>query len=83
MHPNKKHIKILSQDMFKVNYPGYSTGNKLITIYIYVSPRFIPRIIEHIQGHFKHFDVVSYYYPIEKNSKFVSSGIHNLYKKDY
>ena len=82
-HPNKKNITIICQDMFKVDYTIYTKNDKSATVYIYVSPRYIPRIVEAVQKQFKHFDLVSYYYPIEKQSAPESSGIHDVYRKMY
>lgn len=83
MHPNKKNITIICQDMFKVDYTAYITNDQSPTVYIYVSPRFIPKIAQAVQSQFKHFDLVSYYYPIEKTAQAVSRGIHDVYRKSY
>jgi hypothetical protein len=81
MHPNKKNIKIIWSDMFKVDYNSLSADYSTKTVYIYVSPRFIPRIINAVEPELKQFDLISYYYPIEKDTKPEYTGIHNVYKK--
>lgn len=83
MHPNKKNIKIVCRDMFKVDYTQFASNDTSITVYIYVSPRFIPTIVKSVQKQFKHFELVSYYYPIEKNSSPESKGRHDVYRKSY
>jgi hypothetical protein len=82
MHPNKKHIKIVWNDMFKVDYKKLG-NDKSATVYVYVSPRFIPKIIQSVQNHFKHFDFVSYFYAIDKHSSPESTGIHDVYRKSF
>lgn len=83
LHPNKKNINIILGDMFKVNYSEFMSKNSTATVYIYVSPRFIPKIISNVQKHFKVFDFVSYYYPIEKNMKPSAEGVHSVYTKTF
>ncbi len=83
MHPNKKHIVIIWNDMFKVNFPKYALTPRTVTAFIYVSPRYIPVILKAFQSHFNHFDLVSYFYPIDKNSKPHSQGIHSVFKKTF
>lgn len=83
LHPNRKNIFIINGDMFKADYKQFTSSNDSITIYMYVSPRFIPKIISHIQTKFKHFDVVSYFYPIEKDIKPIDSGVHDVYRKTF
>lgn len=68
-HPNKKNIKILWADIFKLNFKKFLTFNfKLLTFYLYVSPWFLEKIIKEI-GNWKleigNFYVVSYMYPIK------------------
>lgn len=83
MHPNRKNIQIVWSDMFKVGYQKLSDGYSVATVYIYVSPRFIPKIIQAVEKKWNHFDLVSYYYPIEKNSKPESTGVHDVYRKSF
>lgn len=83
MHPNKKNIKIIWSDMFKVDYNQLSANYTTKAVYLYVSPRFIPRIVGAVQKQIKHFDLVSYYYPIEKGARPESSGVHDVYSKTF
>ncbi len=78
-HPNRSNIKIVTGDMFKAKYKSLVAVDSKITVYIYVSPRFIPRIINHMSVLFPRFRVVSYYYPIESTAKPYASGEHDIF----
>ncbi len=82
-HPNKNQIKIILGDMFKLQYKQISPSPNSIGVYIYVSPRFIPRIISTMQNQFQRFYLVSYYYPIEPDMKPALQGVHAIFSKPY
>lgn len=66
-HPNKKNIKIIWGNMFKLNYKKLITDNRpLITIYLYISPWFLEKVINNLipQLTEKNFSVISYRYKI-------------------
>ena len=83
LHPNRKNIKIILGDMFKIHYQSLTPKNNSVGIYIYVSPRFIPKIIQTVQSQFNHFEFTSYYYSIEKDMKPSAEGVHAVYTKTY
>ncbi len=83
LHPNRKRIYIVWGDMFKADYSKFTSPKNFVTIYIYVSPRFIPKIIAHMKLQFKHFYVVSYFYPIVEAMKPFDAGVHNIYRKTF
>jgi len=61
-HPNRKNIKIIWGDFFKVTIKQCNN----VTIYLYVSPWLINKIIENWKLKIENFSVVSYMYPIKK-----------------
>lgn len=66
LHPNRKNIKIIWADMFKINYNSLThKPTNLLTLYLYVSPWFIEKIIENYKLNIENFSVVSYFYPIK------------------
>jgi SAM-dependent methyltransferase len=69
-NPNKKNIKIIWADLFKFKLDN-SLTRKLpnITIYLYVSPWFLDKILSRLQSQFKNFSIVSYMYPIKSLKK--------------
>ena len=79
LHPNRRNIKIVSKDMFKVKYKEYIDGGNAVTVYIYVSPRFIPRIINHLKVLIPQFKLVSYFYPIKQTMAPFASGEHAVF----
>jgi len=76
-HPNKKNIKIIWNDLFKVTM---KKCNK-VTIYLYVSPWLLNKIIDRLKTQLKTFSVVSYMYPIHKMGRGkVIQGINRIYQ---
>lgn len=78
-HPNKNRIHIVFGDLFKVSYPKYR-GN-YITIFLYVSPWFIEKILTHVRKNLKISSVVTYYYSIpslRKKQKMVK-GVNTVF----
>jgi 16S rRNA A1518/A1519 N6-dimethyltransferase RsmA/KsgA/DIM1 with predicted DNA glycosylase/AP lyase activity len=60
-HPNKNNIKIIWGDFFKIT----TKQSNNVTIYLYVSPWLIDKIIENWKLKIKNFSVVSYMYPVK------------------
>ncbi len=62
---NKKNIKIVLADMFKIKLNSliYKTTNSL-TFYIYISPWLIDRLIKNIKKQTKKFNLISYMYQV-------------------
>lgn len=80
-HPNKNQITIAIGNMFRVDYPEF-IGSDAPTFYIYVSPRFIPRIINHVRISQPHFRLVSYFYPIYQGQISLANGEHPIFASD-
>ena len=64
-HPNKKNIIIIKDDIFKINFMNFIDFKDFITIYLYISPWFIEKVIENCKLKIENFNVVSYMYPIK------------------
>ncbi len=82
-HPNRKNIKIVCGDIFKINLNivldsrlclrRQVQGNDIV-FYLYISPWFLERIIRNLKLKIKNFSIVSYMYPIKslkKNEKVI------------
>lgn len=76
LHPNKKNIKIAHDDIFKMNF-SKSTMEQLnnVTIYLYISPWFLEKVIENCKLKIKNFDVVSYMYPLNHKTTFAKASV--------
>lgn len=82
LHPNRKNIRIIWGDMFKLNYQRLTTDDqRLTTFYLYISPWLIEKVISRIQKQLPHSSFVSYFYPIKSLGKeeVVLKGVHNTY----
>ncbi len=64
-HPNRKNIKIILDDMFKMNFNRLTRKpvNSLI-FYLYISPWYMDKTISNIKRQTNKFKVVSYMYPL-------------------
>ncbi len=81
-HPNKRNIKIIWVDLFKLNYSSLTTNYQpLTTFYLYVSPWLIEKIISKIKKDIEEFDVVSYFYPIKslKKKEKITQGKNKIF----
>jgi len=86
-HPNKKNIKIVMDDIFKMNFDKFLTFNfSLLTFYLYISPWFIEKVLSNIkdQGS-KIYSVVSYMYPVKslKNKERIIQGKNSIFVYDF
>lgn len=69
-HPNKKNIKIIFGDFFKMGFYELTMNYELqTTFYLYISPWFLDQIIKNLKLKIKKFKVVSYMYPIKNLKK--------------
>ncbi|KKQ23463.1 MAG: putative rRNA methylase family protein [Candidatus Roizmanbacteria bacterium GW2011_GWC2_37_13] len=68
-HPNRKNIKIVMGDMFKIYLMNFINFKNFITIYLYISPWFLEKTIYNIKKQFETFRVVSYMYSIKSLKK--------------
>lgn len=73
-HPNKKNIKIIFADMFKMDFSKFIANDQKLTFYLYISPWYIKDIIKNLKLKIKNFSLVSYMYPVKflktKKNKF-------------
>lgn len=69
-HPNKQNIKIIQDDIFKIDFlqPTMKQLNN-VTIYLYISPWFLEKTISNIKNQMSKFSVVSYMYEIKSLKK--------------
>ncbi len=85
-HSNGKNIRILWVDMFKLDL-GRVEKTKNTTVFLYVSPWLLAKIVKKIRTDLKKFDLISYLYPLPKEStgKKVQElkGVHVVYKYTY
>ena len=85
LHPNRKNIRIVWGDMFKIDYLSlprlYPRNDMNITFYLYISPWLIEKVISRIQKQLPGSLFISYYYPIKslKKKEKVLKGVHNTY----
>ena len=76
-HPNKNNMKIILGDMFKLDI-------KISTVYLYISPWFLERVVKNLKLKKGHFRVVSYMYPIKslKNREKEIRGKNSIFVYD-
>lgn len=65
-HPNKKNIKIVCDDIFKIDFTSYKLQVTSYTFYLYLSPWYLEKIIKNLKLKIKNFTLVSYFYPVPK-----------------
>lgn len=69
-HPNKKNIKIICDDIFKMNFDKLLTFHpSLVTFYLYISPWYLEKTILNVKNQIPKFSVVSYMYPVKSMKK--------------
>ncbi|MCX7881475.1 MAG: class I SAM-dependent methyltransferase [Patescibacteria group bacterium] len=86
-HPNKKNIKIVYDDIFKINLKRLLNFDfKFLTFYLYVSPWLIEKIIKNLtlnqlKDKNKKISFVSYFYPIPflKPKEKIFQGKNKIY----
>ena len=70
-HPNKKNVKIIFGDIFKINFSRLTMKQwNNATIYLYISPWYLEKTIENCKMKIENFSVVSYMYPITSLTKY-------------
>ena len=75
-HPNKKNIKIVHDDIFKMNFSELTMKqSNNVTIYLYISPWFIEKVIKNCKLKIKNFSVVSYMYPLKNMTAFAKATV--------
>lgn len=81
-HPNGKNIKIIRSDIFKMNINKTIEQLNNLTIYIYVGPFVMDRLIPRLQTLPKGTRIVSYMYEIpgwEKKLVKIVTGVNKIY----
>ncbi|MFH0979336.1 MAG: class I SAM-dependent methyltransferase [Candidatus Roizmanbacteria bacterium] len=88
-HPNKKNIKIILGDIFKNDFMNFINFKNFITIYLYISPWFLEKVIENcklalnkVEGlKIENLRIVSYMYPIKslKNKEKIIEGKNKIF----
>lgn len=89
-HPNKKNIKIVRNDIFKINYLSLITNHQppitncqpSTTLYLYVGPFVIERLKQKLIQLPKNTAIISYMYKIpewENKLLEVKKGVNNLF----
>ncbi len=69
-HPNKKNIIIIWHDLFKLDLTRLSIINHpSSTVYLYVSPWFLEKIVHYVKKQMPRFNIVSYMYDINSLKK--------------
>ena len=69
-HPNKKNIKIVVDDMFKIDFSSLIPNPYSLVIYLYISPWYLEKTISNIKNQINKFSVVSYMYPLKNKTAF-------------
>ncbi|KKP62717.1 MAG: hypothetical protein UR56_C0006G0008 [Candidatus Roizmanbacteria bacterium GW2011_GWC2_34_23] len=65
-HKNRKNIKIIRDDIFKMDFESLiMKQSNNVTIYLYISPWYIERVIKNCKMKNEKFSVVSYMYPVK------------------
>lgn len=81
-HPNRKNIKIVHDDIFKMNF-SQLTMKELnnVTIYLYISPWFLEKVIINCKLKIENFNVVSYMYPVKslKSKERIIQGKNKIF----
>jgi len=81
-HPNRKNIKIVRDDIFKMNFSKFLTSNSsILTFYLYISPWYLEKTILNVKKQIHQFKTVSYMYSIKslKKEEKISKGKNNIY----
>lgn len=81
-HPNKKNIKIIYDDIFKINLKKYISSKKSsnLTFYLYISPWYMKKVIKNLKSQIKNFSIISYFYPLpNKKPKKIINGKNKIF----
>lgn len=80
-HPNKKHIQIITADLFTYDYKTLvSKDFSQTTYYMYVSPWFTDLMAEIVKNSGNNVHFVTYFYPIKKmTATKILQGLHTTF----
>jgi len=65
-HPNNKNIKIIYDNIFKIDFKRYTLQVTRYMFYLYISPWYLEKVIKNLKSKVENFFLVSYFYPIPK-----------------
>lgn len=68
-HQNRKNIKIVRDDIFKMDFSSLAPSPYSLTVYLYISPWFLEKTVSNLLAQARNFSVVSYMYPIRSLKK--------------
>lgn len=78
-NPNRDRITIVWGDLFKLDYRHLVKKNTQCTLYLYVTPRLIPSIVDTFKKSIPRFTTVSYLYKVDKTDKPRYTGVHPIF----
>lgn len=80
-HPHKKHIQIITADLFKYDYNNLMTKDYTqTTYYMYVSPWFTDQMAEMVKNIGNQVRFVTYFYPIKNMKEYKKiEGLHTTF----
>lgn len=81
-HPNKKNIKIVYDDIFKINIKKFLNFDfSLLTFYLYISPWYLEKTVSNLKSQLSNLKIVSYMYSIKslKNKQKTINGKNKIY----
>lgn len=80
-HSNRKNIRIVRDDIFKMDLKRYTLYVKRYTFYLYISPWYLEKTISNIKKQIEKFSVVSYMYPIKslKDKQKIIEGKNKIF----
>ena len=74
-HPNKKNIKIVYGDIFRMDFSRLIIKQwNNITIYLYISPWYLEKTIENCKLQIENLCIVSYMYPLTNKTTFAKAS---------
>jgi len=74
-HRNKKNIKIVYGDIFKFDFTDFMNFKNFTTVYLYISPWFLEKVIKNLKLKIKNFSIVSYMYPLTNKTTFAKASV--------
>jgi len=80
--PNKKNVTIMYGDMFKMKLKLQKI--KVKTVYLYISPWFVKKVVNNLKKSMEHFNLVSYMYELPNTKpKNIIKGKNKIFIYDF
>lgn len=80
VHPNRRRIKIVMDDIFKMDFGRLIDDRNSKIFYLYISPWHMEKTLDNIKRQFGRFSVVSYMYPVKSMAKERETrGVHPVF----